>query len=327
VTASPSGVVDIGLERVLASPPSILQRRRFGLLMNDASVDRRFRSAARLLADAFPGQLVALFSPQHGLWHEEQDNMIESTHGFDVELGVPIYSLYGETREPTPEMFDGLEALVVDLQDVGTRVYTFVWTMSYCLEACARRRIPVVVLDRPNPLGGERAAGPQLEPGFESFVGRAALPMAHGLTLAELALQVDRMLGIGADILPVAMVGWHRAMRFPQTGRAWLPPSPNLPRFEGVDVYPGTVLFEGTNLSEGRGTTTPFEVIGARSSSQLGSSTRFAATTSMVWCCAKRVSGRRSTNGRTSCAAVSGCTSSIRKCSTRTARQSRFSLR
>ncbi len=255
--------VHIGLEVLLDNPPSVLNGARFGLLMNQASVDFRLRYACDLLAAAFPGQLAAIFSPQHGLWCEEQDNMIETEHGLYRPLGIPVYSLYSETRRPTAEMLEGLDCLVVDLQDVGTRVYTFAWTLSHCLEACAEAGLPVVVLDRPNPLGGDTCEGPLLDDAYASFVGRAGIPMRHGLTLGELALLANDQLGIGAELHVVPMQGWRREMQYPETGRPWLPPSPNMPRLETSQVYPGQVLVEGTNLSEGRGTTVPFEVVGA----------------------------------------------------------------
>ena len=253
--------VQSGLERCLASPPDLLRGARLGLLANHASLDAGFRTAPDLLAARFPGQLHALLSPQHGLWGEQQDNMIETPHATHPRLGVPIYSLYAEARRPSAAMLDGLDCLVVDLQDVGTRVYTFVWTLLHCLEACAEASVAVLVLDRPNPLGGVEVEGPELDPEFASFVGLRAMPMRHGLTLAEAARWLNR--SIGADLHTVAMQGWERGMTFAATGCAWVPPSPNLPRLEGVDVYPGQVLLEGTNLSEGRGTTTPFEVLGA----------------------------------------------------------------
>lgn len=255
--------VYIGLE-VCAEPLfKLLGSGRFGLLMNQASVDCEFRYACDVLAEKLPGQLAAIFSPQHGLFSEQQANMIESPHARHPVLDVPIYSLYSETRRPTPEMLASLDALVVDLQDVGTRVYTFIWTISHCLEACAEVGIPVVILDRPNPLGGELVEGPLLDPAFRTFVGRAEIPLRHGLTLAELTRLVNDELAIGAEVHSVAIQGWSRDMLFGDTGRVWLPPSPNLPRVEGVALYPGQVLLEGTNLSEGRGTTTPFELIGA----------------------------------------------------------------
>ena len=255
--------VTIGLENCLRFPPRILAKARFGLLANQASVDRRFRYSHDLLSEAFPGRLGALFSPQHGFCGEDQDNMIETPHGFHRRLGVPIYSLYAERRKPPAESLAGLDCLVVDLQDVGTRVYTFVWTLSYCLEACAEQAVPVVVLDRPNPLGGRRAEGPRLQMPYASFIGRAPVPMAHALTLGEMARYLNGSMGIGASVEVVPMTGWRREMTYRDTGRPWIPTSPNLPRLEGVGLYPGMVLVEGTNLSEGRGTTTPFEVVGA----------------------------------------------------------------
>jgi len=254
----------IGLEVACLNPPEPLRTcKRFGLVSNQASVDRHFRHAADVLHTRFPGKLGALFGPQHGLWSTEQDNMIETGHARSDRFGVPVWSLYSETRKPSQQMLDGLDLLVVDLQDVGTRVYTYVWTLTHCLEACAQKGIPVLVLDRPNPLGGEVAEGPLLDLRWQSFVGRTSVPMRHALTLGELARFCNDAMGLGADVRVVPMQGWRRAMLWPETGRAWVPPSPNLPRFEGALVYPGQVLLEGTNLSEGRGTTTPFEQFGA----------------------------------------------------------------
>ncbi len=254
--------IQFGLERCLVEPPAAMQHGTFGLLMNQASVDSDFHFSSDVLAERFPAQLVALFSPQHGLWGEQQANMIESPHSVYQPLGLPIYSLYSETRRPLSKWLDNLDCLVVDLQDVGTRVYTFAWTVSLCLEACAEAGIPLVVLDRPNPLGGV-FEGPQLESGWETFVGRVTIPMRHGLSLGELTRIVNRELEIGADLDVVSMRDWDRRSMWPATGRAWLPPSPNLPRVESTLVYPGQVLLEGTNLSEGRGTTRPFELVGA----------------------------------------------------------------
>lgn len=258
-----NNLVQIGLERCLADPPPVLCGARFGLLINQASVDHEFRYACDLLAERFPGQLAALFSPQHGLWCEQQANMIESPHGRYEPLDLPVYSLYSETRQPTPEMLAGLECFIIDLQDVGTRVYTFAWTMLNCLRACAAAKVPVIVLDRPNPIGGEIVEGPLLEPEFLSFVGGATIPLRHGLMLGELALLLNAEQQIGAELTVVPMQGWRRSMLWPDTGRSWIAPSPNMPRFETALLYPGQVLLEGTNLSEGRGTTAPFEVVGA----------------------------------------------------------------
>lgn len=255
--------IAIGLERCLVEPCTLLERAKFGLLANMGSVDRDQRYAWDLLAEAYPGRLVALFSPQHGLWGEQQANMIESGHGRHQRLGLPIHSLYAESRRPSREMLERLDCLVVDLQDVGTRVYTFVWTATYCLEACAETGTPLLVLDRPNPLGGEVFEGPPLDPEFRSFVGLASVPMRHGLTLGELLRLINAEHGIGADLHVMPIAGWARSLLWTDLDRPWVLPSPNVPRIEGVLAYPGQVLLEGTNLSEGRGTATPFEWFGA----------------------------------------------------------------
>jgi uncharacterized protein YbbC (DUF1343 family) len=206
--------------------------------------------------------LRALFGPQHGARGEKQDNMVESAHFQDAATGLPSYSLYGEVRKPTPEMLDGLDAVLFDLQDVGVRVYTFVWTMALAMEACAEAGVRFVVLDRPNPIGGARE-GPVLRPGYESFVGLHPIPLRHGLTCGELARWLKRERAIGCELEVVACDGWERSMRWDETGLPWVMPSPNLPTVDSCDVYPGMVLLEGTNLSEGRGTTRPFELFGA----------------------------------------------------------------
>jgi uncharacterized protein YbbC (DUF1343 family) len=255
--------VQIGLERCLADPPSALLGARFGLLMNQASVDRRFRYACDCVAERFPNQLASILTPQHGLWAEQQANMIESPHGRYETLRLPLYSLYSETRQPTPEMLNGLDCLVIDLQDVGTRIYTLAWTVQQCLIACKAAGVRVLLLDRPNPLGGQIVEGPLLAPGYESFVGGASIPMRHGLTLGELARLMNIEQKIGAQLEVVKMAGWRRSMLFDDTGLPWIAPSPNMPCVATALVYPGQVLLEGTNLSEGRGTTTPFELVGA----------------------------------------------------------------
>lgn len=256
-------MIRIGLERLPQHAPDAMRGTRLGLLMNQASVDRRLRSACDIIAESFPGQLTALFAPQHGLWGRQQANMIQSPHEVHPRLKIPVYSLYSETRTPTPQMLEAIDCLVVDLQDVGTRVYTFIWTVSHCLEACAAAGIPVVVLDRPNPLGGEQVEGPMLQAGYESFVGRAAIPLRHGLMIGEAVRLVNDVLDVRADLHVVPMDTASRDWSWERLGRSWVWPSPNLPRLESVRVYPGTVMLEGTNLSEGRGTTLPFEVLGA----------------------------------------------------------------
>jgi uncharacterized protein YbbC (DUF1343 family) len=189
--------------------------------------------------------------------------MIETGHSRDAARRVPVYSLYSETREPTAEMLDGLDVLVIDLQDVGTRIYTYIYTMAYCLTAARRQRLKVIVCDRPNPIGGVQIEGPMLSPGFESFVGLYPIPMRHGMTIGELARLFNDHFGLSADLEVVAMEGWRREMYLDDAAAPWVMPSPNMPTLDSAIVYPGTVLFEGTNVSEGRGTTRPFELIGA----------------------------------------------------------------
>ncbi|MCL4811068.1 MAG: DUF1343 domain-containing protein [Vicinamibacteraceae bacterium] len=253
--------VTLGLERLLAS--GRLQGRRVGLVANPASVDRRFRHAADLFASAPGFTLAALFGPQHGFHADLQDNMIETPHGVDAVRRIPVYSLYSETREPTDAMLEGLDVLVIDLQDVGTRVYTFVYTMANCLKAAARTGLPVLICDRPNPIGGVAVEGWVLEKGLESFVGLFPIPLRHGMTMGELARLFNEAFGLGARLEVVEMEGWTREMYHDQTGLPWVIPSPNMPTLDTAVVYPGAVLFEGTQLSEGRGTTRPFEICGA----------------------------------------------------------------
>lgn len=255
--------VQTGLERFLASPPAWAAKTRLGLLCNAASVDRKFNHARLLIQQRFPGRLAALYCPQHGFFAEKQDNMVESADMIDPALRIPIFSLYGKTRTPTAQMLDPIDVLVVDLQDVGTRVYTFIYTLSYCLEAAKAFNKKVVVLDRPNPINGLTLEGNCLNPHWRSFVGRYPLPMRHAMTIGELARFFNQRFDIGCDLKVVAMRGWRRSMFFRQAGLPWVPPSPNLPRPESALLYPGQVVWEGTNVSEGRGTTQPFELFGA----------------------------------------------------------------
>ncbi|HNV02174.1 MAG TPA: DUF1343 domain-containing protein [Vicinamibacterales bacterium] len=250
-----------GLTSLLASRR--LDGLRVGLVCNPASVDANLDHAADLLLRAPGVTLGALFGPQHGFRADLQDNMIESPHATDARRRVPVYSLYSETREPTAAMLRGLDVLVIDLQDVGARIYTFVYTMANCLRAAARHGLPAIVCDRPNPVGGDALEGPMLEPGYESFVGQFPIPMRHGMTIGELAALFNDHFGIGADLTVVRMEGWARGQYFDQTGLPWVMPSPNMPTLETAIVYPGAVLVEGTQVSEGRGTTRPFELLGA----------------------------------------------------------------
>ncbi|HEX6324588.1 MAG TPA: DUF1343 domain-containing protein [Vicinamibacterales bacterium] len=240
----------------------LLRGRRIGLVCNPASIDAEFRHVIDRAAAAGV-VLGALFGPQHGIRSDVQENMIESPHGRDEARRAPVYSLYSETREPTDEMLAGLDALVIDLQDVGTRIYTYIYTMAYCLKAAARTGLPVIVCDRPNPIGGDAVEGPMLEKGYESFVGLYELPMRHGMTIGELARLFNEHAGLGAKLEVVPMQGWTRGMYFDDTGLPFVLPSPNIPTLDAEIVYPGTVLFEGINVSEGRGTTKPFELVGA----------------------------------------------------------------
>jgi uncharacterized protein YbbC (DUF1343 family) len=253
--------VVLGSERLLDS--GTLAGRRVGLVCNPASVDGELRPVADRLAADRRVTLGALFGPQHGIRSDVQENMIETGHGRDDRRRVPVYSLYSETREPTAEMLRGLDVLVIDLQDVGTRIYTYIYTMANCLRAARRHGIKAIVCDRPNPIGGIAVEGPMLEPGFESFVGLFPIPMRHGMTIGELARLFNEHFGIGADLEIVQMTGWRRGMYADETGLPWVLPSPNIPTLDSAIVYPGTVLFEGTNVSEGRGTTRPFELVGA----------------------------------------------------------------
>ena len=253
--------IRLGSERLLES--RALDGKRVGIVCNPASVDRDLRHVADRLAALRTARLGAIFGPQHGFRSDVQDNMIETRHAEDEVRRVPVYSLYSETREPTADMLKDLDVLVIDLQDVGVRIYTYIYTMANCLKAARRHGVKVIVCDRPNPIGGGQLEGPVLVPGNESFVGMYPIPMRHGMTIGELARLFNDHFGIGADLDVVTMEGWTRDMYFDATGRTWIISSPNIPTFDTTLVYPGTVLFEGTNVSEGRGTTRPFELIGA----------------------------------------------------------------
>jgi uncharacterized protein YbbC (DUF1343 family) len=243
-----------------------LRGQRIGIVSNPASVDHNLQHIVDLaLADQHLN-VTALFGPQHGFRSDVQDNMIETPHG-EFEGGgkrrVPLYSLYSDTREPTAEMLRDVDALIIDLQDVGTRIYTYAYTMANCMRACKRHGVKVIVCDRPNPIGGLEIEGITLEPGCESFVGLFEIPTRHGMTMGELARLFNDHFDIGADLEVVAMEGWSRDMYHDQTGLPWVMPSPNIPTLDSAIVFPGTVHIEGTNASEGRGTTRPFELVGA----------------------------------------------------------------
>lgn len=255
-------MVRTGLDRLLSEGLPFAAGRRLGLLCHPASVDGRLRHAAALLAGDPRFDLRALFGPQHGIRGETQDNMIEWEGFTDPPTGLPVHSLYGRHRKPTPEMLSGLDVLVVDLQDVGARYYTFVWTVLLCLEACAEAGVSVLVLDRPNPLGAARE-GNVLDMDWTSFVGLAPIPMRHGLTVGALARWCTRRFDLDVDLHVLDVEGGAPRDLFDVTGLPWVMPSPNMPTSATALVYPGMCLLEGTNVSEGRGTTRPFEIFGA----------------------------------------------------------------
>jgi uncharacterized protein YbbC (DUF1343 family) len=253
-----------GLEVLLAERRALVRGRPLALLANPTSVNRELVHAADLLAAAGAG-LRALFGPEHGVRGEAQD-MVHVESARDARLGVPVHSLYGATADtlrPAPHMLEGIELLVVDLQDIGSRYYTYAWTMTLAMEACARAGVGVLVLDRPNPLGGELVEGPGIAAGFESFVGLHPVPVRHGLTIGELARLVAAERGLDLALEVVPMEGWRRELGFDETGLPWVLPSPNMPTLDTALVYPGACLLEGSNVSEGRGTTRPFEISGA----------------------------------------------------------------
>jgi len=254
--------VETGLDRLVADGLRELRGRRVGLLAHPASVDRRLRHAVPLFHAGLGRDLRALFGPQHGLRGETQDNMIEWRGYVDPGTGVVAHSLYGEHRQPTADMLADLDVLVIDLQDVGARYYTFVWTMLLCLEACAAAGKQVLVLDRPNPLG-RAVEGNVLDPHWRSFVGLAPVPMRHGLSIGELARWLVAHARLDVDLAVKPLAGWRGDEPFEATGLPWVLPSPNMPTVDTAVVYPGACLLEGANLSEGRGTTRPFEILGA----------------------------------------------------------------
>ena len=255
--------ITLGLESLLEETTDLVKGARIGLICNQASVDHGFEHAADILFRHPDIKLTTLFGPQHGIRGDVQDNMIETDHAVDRKTQLPVYSLYSETREPTKEMLEDVDVLLFDMQDVGCRIYTFVYTMANCMRAAKQYGKRVVVCDRPNPINGEAVAGNVLEPEFASFVGQYSIPTRHGMTPGELALLFNQHFNIGCDLDVVTMRGWNRSMWLDETDTPWVLPSPNIPTLDSATVFPGTVHFEGTQLSEGRGTTRPFELIGA----------------------------------------------------------------
>jgi len=253
----------LGVERLLNEKLDLIRGQRIGLVCNQASVMPDLRHVADVFADRDEFKLTTFFGPQHGIRGDVQDNMIETGHATDSRTGLPIYSLYSETREPTEAMLADVDTIVFDMQDVGCRIYTFAYTMANCMRAAAKYGKRVVVCDRPNPIGGAQVEGNVTETEFTSFVGQFEVPTRHGMTLGELARMYNDHFGIGCDLEIVPMEGWLREMYFEATGLPWVLPSPNIPTVDTCVVFPATVHIEGTELSEGRGTTKVFELNGA----------------------------------------------------------------
>jgi uncharacterized protein YbbC (DUF1343 family) len=252
--------VQTGLDVLESQKFAPLRGKRVGLITNHTGLDSQERNIVDLLSHAPDVQLIALFSPEHGLAGRNDERIASSK---DPATGLPVYSLYGETRRPTEEMLKGIDALVFDIQDAGVRFYTYTVTMAYCMEEAAKRHIAFFVLDRPNPLGGEIVEGPMLDVDKTSFVAYYPLPVRYGLTIGELAQLFNAENHIGADLHVIAMRNWHRNYFFESTGIKWIPPSPNLRTIKGSILYPGIEILQSAGVSVGRGTQTPFEEFGA----------------------------------------------------------------
>ncbi|MGX1194416.1 uncharacterized protein YbbC (DUF1343 family) [Metabacillus sp. SLBN-84] len=247
---------------MLKDEKELLKGKKVGLITNPTGIDSKLNSIVDQLHNDPEIELTALFGPEHGVRGDAQAGSYVEFY-IDEKTGLPVYSLYGATKKPTPEMLENVEILLFDIQDVGTRYYTYIYTMAYAMEAAKENNIPIVVLDRPNPQGGDSVDGPVLEPEASSFIGLYPIPTKHGMTVGELASLFNEEFNIGADLTVVKMKGWKRSMDYDDTGLPFVLPSPNMPTVSTAFVYPATGLIEGTNLSEGRGTTKPFELIGA----------------------------------------------------------------
>jgi uncharacterized protein YbbC (DUF1343 family) len=256
-------MVTSGLEYFLDHYPRELKGKKIGVVCHAASITSTYTHSIDALAQHPSCRLGAVFGPQHGLYGQTQDNMVEWEGGGDIVHKAPLYSLYGTVRKPTAAMLDGLEALVFDLQDVGARPYTYLWTLKLCMEACSEEGMALWVLDRPNPIAFMDFDGPMLKPEYFSFVGGAEIPLCHRLTIGEIAGLLRSRYHPEAEVHSVWMQGWRRDALWSETGLPWVLPSPNMPTPDTAIVYPGMVLLEATNLSEGRGTTRPFEIFGA----------------------------------------------------------------
>lgn len=256
-------MVSSGIDRFERVLPKRFFGLRAGLLIHPASVSKLMTHTKDILLKSKKIKLRALFGPQHGIFGNTQDNMIEWEGFIDRETALPIYSLYGKTRKPTNEMLRDIDIFIVDLQDIGSRYYTFIWTMCLCMEACEKLGKPMIVLDRVNPIGGHILEGPNIETDYTSFVGLHPIIVRHGMTIGELALYFKDKFYPKLELTVIPLTGWKRSHWFERTGLHWVMPSPNMPTLDTATVYPGMCLFEGTILSEGRGSTRPFEIFGA----------------------------------------------------------------
>ena len=256
-------MVVTGLETILGNFPSDLNGKNIGILCHAPSISRDFQHITDIFHERSDCRLAAVFGPQHGIHGQTQDNMIEWQSESHPLYNIPVYSLYGEHRKPTMEMLSNIDILLIDLQDVGARLYTYVWTVKLCLEACSEAGIPVWVLDRPNPIGKVGCDGPVLKEEYFTFVGGASIPLCHRMTLGEMAVWIKDKYNPTCDLNVVWMKNWRRSSLYTETGLPWVLPSPNMPTVQSAIVYPGTVLIEALNISEGRGTTIPFELFGA----------------------------------------------------------------
>jgi uncharacterized protein YbbC (DUF1343 family) len=256
-------MVRTGLEIIITDFPLLLKGKRIGILCHAPSITKDFTHITEILFRRKDCSLAAIFGPQHGIFGQTQDNMVEWEGHLHPYYKIPVFSLYGENRKPTAEMLSRIDVLLIDLQDAGARLYTYVWTVKLCMEACSEAGIPVCILDRPNPVGKLAFDGPVLKKEFFTFVGGASIPLCHRMTIGEIALLMKENYFPGCSLTIIWMKGWNRHSFYTETGLPWVLPSPNMPALQTAIVYPGTVLTEGLNLSEGRGTTIPFELLGA----------------------------------------------------------------
>ncbi|PPA69265.1 exo-beta-N-acetylmuramidase NamZ family protein [Jeotgalibacillus proteolyticus] len=254
--------LQLGIEVLLKDERQLVEGKKVGLITNPTGVDQELTSIVDLLYNDPGIELTALYGPEHGVRGSAQAGEYVESYT-DEKTGLPVYSLYGQTRKPTPEMLENIDVLVFDIQDVGARFYTYIYTMAYAMEAAKENNIPIIVLDRPNPIAGTKVEGPVLDMKYASFVGNYAIPLRHGMTVGELALLFNKEFGINSDLTVIEMKGWKRNTYYDETPLEFVMPSPNMPTVETTVVYPGAALIEGTNVSEGRGTTKPFELIGA----------------------------------------------------------------